>query len=107
MIRTITCPSTARCTLPMYISFLLGEPQYGSCSRLAGVMDISHDSANRSLQPERYEGKDLYHESAPLLALKGGALSVGDSGYSGEDNLKRVKNHAPGLLSAIKSTHRA
>ncbi len=34
MIREITRPSTARCTLPMYISFLLGEPKYGSCSRL-------------------------------------------------------------------------
>jgi hypothetical protein len=79
MIRTITRPSTARCTLPMYISFLLGEPKYGSCRRLAGVMDISHDSANRFLQRERYEGKDLYNESAPLLALKGGTLSVDDS----------------------------
>lgn len=186
MIRTITRPSTARCTLPMYISFLLGEPKYGSCSRLAGVMDISHDSANRFLQRERYEGKDLYNESAPLLILKGGTLSVddsvldkpysqylafvgyfwsgkhkrsvkginlitlyytdtngqhlpvnfrvydksegktkndyfremleevlawglepafvtGDSWYSGEDNLKRVKNHALGWLFAIES----
>ena len=59
MIRTITHPSTARCTLPMYISFLLGEPKYGSCRRLAGVMDISHDSANRFLQRECYEGKEL------------------------------------------------
>jgi hypothetical protein len=63
----------------MYISFLLGEPKYSSCRRLAGVMDISHDSANRFLQRERYEGKDLYNESAPLLALKGGTLSVDDS----------------------------
>lgn len=70
MIRTITCPSTARCTLPMYISFLLGEPKYGSCRRLAGVMDISHDSANRFLQWECYKGKDLYNESVPLLILK-------------------------------------
>jgi hypothetical protein len=29
MIRKITRPTTARCTLPMYISFLLGEPNYG------------------------------------------------------------------------------
>jgi hypothetical protein len=79
MIRKITRPTTARCTLPMYISFLLGEPKYGSCCRLAEIMDISHDSANRFLQRERYEGKDLYNESAPLLNLKGGTLSVDDS----------------------------
>ena len=79
MIRTITRPSTARCTLPMYISFLLGEPKYGSCSRLGEVMEISHDSATRFLQRECYEGKDLYNESAPLLILKGGTLSVDDS----------------------------
>lgn len=79
MIRKITRPTTARCTLPMYISFLLGEPKYSSCCRLAEVMDISHDSANRFLQRERYEGKDLYNESAPLLNLKGGTLSVDDS----------------------------
>jgi hypothetical protein len=63
----------------MYIGFLLGEPKYGSCRRLAEVMDISHDSATRFLQRERYEGKDLYNESAPLLNLKGGTLSVDDS----------------------------
>lgn len=78
MIRKITRPSTARCTLPMYISFLLGEPNYGSCCRLADVMNISHDSANRFLQRERYEGKDLYSESAPHLNLKGGTLCVDD-----------------------------
>lgn len=78
MIRTITRPPTARCTLPMYISFLLGESKYGSCCRLADVMSLSHDSVTRFLQRERYEGKDLYNESAPLLNLKGGTLSVDD-----------------------------
>ena len=79
MIRKITRPTTARCTLPMYIGFLLGEPKYGSCCRLAEVMGISHDSATRFLQRERYEGKDLYNESTPLLNLKDGTLSVDDS----------------------------
>lgn len=79
MIRKITRPTTARCTLPMYIGFLLGEPNYGSCCRLADVMGISHDSATRFLQREGYEGKDLYNESAPFLNLKGGTLSVDDS----------------------------
>jgi hypothetical protein len=63
----------------MYIGFLLGEPKHGSCCRLAEVMDISHDSATRFLQRERYDGKDLYDEAAPLLNLKGGVLSVDDS----------------------------
>jgi len=43
MTRKITRPSTARCILPMYIGFLLGEPQHGNCCRLVEVMDISHD----------------------------------------------------------------
>ncbi len=38
MIREITRPSTARCTLPIYIGFLLGEPKHGSCCRLAEVV---------------------------------------------------------------------
>jgi hypothetical protein len=79
MIRDITRPSTARCTLPMYIGFLLGEPKQGSCSRLGEVMGISHDSATRFLQREHYDGKDLYNESTPLLNLEGGTLSVDDS----------------------------
>jgi hypothetical protein len=79
MIRKITRPSTARCTLPMYIGFLLSEPKQGSCCRVAEVMGISHDSANRFLQREHYDGKDLYEESASLLNLKGGTLSVDDS----------------------------
>jgi hypothetical protein len=49
----------------MYIGFLLGEPKHGSCCRLAEVMDISHDSATRFLERERYVGKDLYDEAAP------------------------------------------
>lgn len=79
MIRDITRPSTARCTLPMYIGFLLGEPKQGSCSRLGEVMSISHDSATHFLQREHYDGKDLYNESTPLLNLEGGTLSVDDS----------------------------
>ena len=79
MKREITRPSTARCTLPMYIGFLLGEPKQGSCCRLGEVMNISHDSATRFLQRERYDGKDLYDEAARLLNLKGGTLSVDDS----------------------------
>jgi hypothetical protein len=42
-------------------------------------MGISYNSATRFLQREHYNGKDLYDESAPLLNLKGGTLSVDDS----------------------------
>ncbi|MGZ8215230.1 MAG: IS701 family transposase, partial [Methylosarcina sp.] len=35
--RKISRPSTARCTLPMYIGFLLSEPKAVSCCRLAEV----------------------------------------------------------------------
>ena len=70
MIRTITRPSAARCTLPMYIGFLLSEPNGVSCSRMASVLSISHDSANRFLNRESYEPKDLYRE-APYVRIVG------------------------------------
>lgn len=79
VIRTITRPSTARCTLPMYIGFLLSEPNAVSCSRLASVVAISHDSVNRFLHRESYTPKDLYDEAVPTINLKGGTLSVDDS----------------------------
>jgi len=79
MIRTITRPSTARCTLPMYVGFLLSEPNAASCRRLASVMTISHDSVNRFLNRESYSPLDLFHEVKPTLNLKGGTLSVDDS----------------------------
>lgn len=44
MIREITRPSTARCTLAMYIGFLLSEPKQASCRRLGKILSIWHDS---------------------------------------------------------------
>ena len=79
VIRTISRPSTASCTLPMYIGFLLSEPNSPSCCRLAEVMDISHDSVNRFLQRETYTPLDLFNESKIGLELKGGTLNVDDS----------------------------
>lgn len=79
MIRTITRPSTANCTLPMYIGFLLSEPSLVSCCRLGDVLNISHDSVNRFLNRESYSPQDLYHEVSPTLNLIGGVLSVDDS----------------------------
>ena len=79
MIRQITRPSTARCTLPMYMGYLLSEPNSPSCCHLSEVMNISHDSANRFLQRETYSPQDLFNEATTGLNLKGGVLSVDDS----------------------------
>jgi hypothetical protein len=63
----------------MYIGFLLSEPKYVSCRRLGEVMNISHDSVNRFLNRESYDGEDLFNEVNPLLNLEGGTLSVDDT----------------------------
>jgi hypothetical protein len=63
----------------MYIGFQLSEPNYGSCSRLAEVMGLSHDSVNRFLLRENYTPHDLFQEVKPLLTLRGGTLSVDDT----------------------------
>ena len=42
-------------------------------------MNISHDSVNRFLNRESYDGKDLFNEVKPLMNLIGGTLSVDDS----------------------------
>ena len=79
VIRAISRPSTALCTLSMYIGFLLSEPRSPSCCRLAEVMAVSHDSVNRFLERERYTPVDLFAEVKAGLNLKGGTLSVDDS----------------------------
>lgn len=63
----------------MYTGFLLSEPKYVSCRRLGEIMNISHDSVNRFLNRESYDGEDLFNEVKPLLNLTGGTLSVDDS----------------------------
>ena len=42
-------------------------------------MNISHDSVNRFLNREAYDGGDLFNEVKPLLNLNGGTLSVDDT----------------------------
>lgn len=79
MIRKPSRPPTARCTLPMYMGFLMSEPKSSTCTRLSEVMDISHDSVNRFLLRESYEPKDLFNEAKRLLNLVGGTLNVDDS----------------------------
>lgn len=57
--RTLSKPSKAKCNLNPYTLFLLAEPQYVSCQRLAQTLeDLSHDSINRFLVRERYTPAD-------------------------------------------------
>lgn len=77
MIKTITRPSTARCTLPMYIGFLLSEPDGLSCCRWESFLCMSHDdSVNRCLNRESYSPQDLFNEVKPGIDLRGGTVSV-------------------------------
>jgi hypothetical protein len=79
MIREITRPATALCTLPEYIRFLLSEPRTISCSREGEVLEVSHDSVNRFLYRETYTPIDLFNEVKSSLDLVGGVVSVDDS----------------------------
>lgn len=75
-----TKTSTAKCNEDIYVSYLLSEPQYTSCTRLSSIMkNISHDSVNRFLDRERFEPKDLFEEERDKINLIGGVLSVDDS----------------------------
>jgi hypothetical protein len=77
--RVISRPPTARCTLAIYVSFLLSEPHSPTGCRLAEVMEVSHDSVNRFLLREDYTPQDLFNEVRSSLNLKGGTVSVDDS----------------------------
>lgn len=79
MIRTLARPPTGRCSLPMYMGFLLSEPKSATCTRLSEVMGLSHDSVNRFLWREEYEPSDLFAEAARMLNPLGGTLSVDDT----------------------------
>lgn len=79
-IRQLTKPSTAACDLDTYTLFLLAEPKYGGCSRLAEILEnVSHDSINRFLLRERYEPKDLFEMVKGEIQLVGGILSGDDT----------------------------
>lgn len=64
--RTVTRPSTARCTLPMYIGFILSEPKFGSCCHLSEIMSISHTSTSSA---QVIALIDSYSESLLLLKI--------------------------------------
>jgi hypothetical protein len=77
--RILAKPSTAGCNQNMYISCLLSDPHYTSCTRLSEVMQsVSHDSVNRFLERERFEPKDLFDEEKDKVELTGGMLGVDD-----------------------------
>lgn len=78
--RISTKPSTAKCNLGIYTSFLLSEPKFGGCKRLAEILgNVSHDSTNRFLLRERYEARDLFESVKNVIKLIGGILSVDDT----------------------------
>ena len=79
MIRKTTRAPTARCTLPMYMGYVLAEPHSANCSKMADTVKISHDSINRFLLREAYEPKDLFEEVKPFINPVGGTLSIDDS----------------------------
>lgn len=78
-IRLLNKPSTAQCNLEQYTYFLLSEPKYTGCCRLAEVLGISRHSTNRFLLREQYEPKDLFREVKENLNLIGGVLSGDDT----------------------------
>lgn len=88
-------PSTAKCNEEIYSSYLMSEPNNASCLRLSEIMpEISHDSVNRFLNRERFDGHDLFIENKNELELLGGVLSVDDSVldklYSNPEHAKLV-----------------
>lgn len=73
-------PSTANCNEKMYVSYLLSDPCYISCTRMSDVMEtLSHDSVNRFLDRERFSPQDLFDEEKDKIEYVGGVLSVDDS----------------------------
>lgn len=78
--RIITKPSTACCNQDMYVSYLLSDPRYTSCTRLSDILQsVSHDSINRFLERERFGPKDLFDEVEEKIELERGILGVDDS----------------------------
>jgi hypothetical protein len=79
--RTLSKPSTAKCTLEHYTAFLLAEAQSAGCVRLAEVSggEFAHAAANRFLHREQFSPRDWFEEMRPLIVLEEGILSVDDT----------------------------
>lgn len=81
-LRILTKPSTAHCTIDLYVRYLLAQPQGSGCCELSEILKtVSHDSINRFLCRERYGPKDLFDElvAQGWLDLVGGVLSGDDT----------------------------
>jgi hypothetical protein len=65
--------------LHKYTYFLMSEPKYAGCCRLAEVLEVSRHSTNRFLLREKYKPKDLFVEVQENLNLIGGVLSADDT----------------------------
>lgn len=79
MIRQTKHASTAHCTLPIYMGFLMTEPHSISCTQLAETYQISHDSVNRFLERENYCPQDLYTEAIQSIDNHHLIVSVDDT----------------------------
>lgn len=80
VVREQSKPSTAQCNCNLYTLFLLAEPKYVSCVRLAEILgELHHDSVNRFLLRENYTPQDLFDEVKEKLIFEGGTASVDDS----------------------------
>ena len=79
MIRRIKNASTATCTLPIYMGFLMTEPNSISCTQLAETYNISHDSVNRFLEREDYTPHDLYQEAIQHIDNNKLIVSIDDT----------------------------
>ena len=79
VIRRIKHASTATCTLPIYMGFLMTEPNSISCTQLAETYNISHDSVNRFLEREDYTPHDLYQESIQHIDNNKLIVSIDDT----------------------------
>src|SRR2546421_12507245 len=76
--RTLSKPSTAKCTLEHYTAFLLAEPQSAGCVRLAEVTggEFVHDAANRFLNRGAFTDRDFFYDERWLMYLDGCLLCV-------------------------------
>ncbi len=79
VIRRIKHASTATCTLPIYMGFLMTEPNSISCTQLAETYNISHDSVNRFLEREDYTPHDLYQEAIQHIDNNKLIVSIDDT----------------------------
>lgn len=78
--RKISKPTSAKCTINIYVKNLLVNPMNATCTNLSNILEeISHDSINRFLMRENYTSRDYFHQIAPHIVLEGGIANIDDS----------------------------